>query len=173
MSGEIFFIFQLLIETFCYRIVRIALLRPIGEMPIVIQFVLESSKWIYLARYFRVLEHLVHAFGEVAFLLTFPYHVERIFHHAPDNIPLLLRLDIGLDPESQYLLQLIRIDPIYKKRVSMSLVFVSLANYLGQHLVLGLVLEEHLKVFFCKRVAAQFVGERLSLFYAQAVAVRP
>jgi len=44
MSGEIFFIFQLLIEPFCYRIVRIALLRPIGEMPIVIQFVLESSK---------------------------------------------------------------------------------------------------------------------------------
>lgn len=115
MSGEIFFIFQLLIETFCYRIVRIALLRPIGEMPIVIQFVLESSKWIYLAHCLHFLEHLVHAFGEVAFLLTFPYHVERIFHHTPDNIPLLLRLDIDLDPKSQYVLQLIRIDPIYKK----------------------------------------------------------
>ena len=30
----------------------------------------------------------------------------------------------------------------------MSLVFVSLANYLGQHLVLSLVFEELLEVFF-------------------------
>jgi len=55
----------------------------------------------------------------------------------------------------------------------MSLVVVTLVNDLGQHLVLGLVLEELLEVFFCKRVAAQLVGERLGLFYTQAVAVRP
>ena len=166
-------LFQFAKEAFRRKVIGVCFLLPEGEMSVVVQLVLLLPKGFHIACYLRFLEHLVHPFGEVAFLLTFPYHVERIFHHAPDNIPLLLRLDIDLDPESQYLLQLIRIDPIYKKRVSMSLVVVSLANYLGQHLVLSLVFEELLEVFFCKRVAAQFVGERLSLFYAQAVAVRP
>ena len=173
LSAVIVRLFQFAKEAFCRKVIGVCSLLPEGEMSVVVQFVLLLPKGFHIARYLRFLEHLVHPFGEVAFLLTFPYHVERIFHHAPDNIPLLLRLDIGLDPKSQYLLQLIRIDPIYKKRVSMSLVFVSIANHLGQHLVLSLVFEELLEVFFCKCVAAQFVGERLGLFYAQAVAVRP
>lgn len=69
-------LFQFAKEAFRRKVIGVCFLLPEGEMSVVVQFVLLLPKGFHIARYLRFLEHLVHAFGEVAFLLTFPYHVE-------------------------------------------------------------------------------------------------
>ena len=130
---------------------------PVEEMFVVVHLVFLFSKGFHLTLYLRILEHQIHADCKIALVLALPYDVERILHDAPDNVPLLFRFDVGLHPESQYFLQLIRIDPMGEERVALMVFVVSLADFLGQHAVLSLVHEKPLKVFFAKRVLTQFV----------------
>lgn len=61
-------LFQFAKEAFCRKVIGVCFLLPEGEMSVVVQFVLLLPKGFHIARYLRFLEHLVHPFGEVAFL---------------------------------------------------------------------------------------------------------
>ena len=73
---------------------------PVGKVLVVVHLFFFPPKRIHLTFYLRILEHQIHTDSEIALVLTFPNDVERIFHDAPDKVPLLLRFDVGLHPES-------------------------------------------------------------------------
>ena len=71
---------------------------PVGKVLVVVHLFFFPPKRIHLTFYLRILEHQIHTDCEIALVLTLPNDVERIFHDAPDKVPLLLRFDVGLHP---------------------------------------------------------------------------
>lgn len=116
-SSLIFFrILQFIIKRKGNFIIRVCIFMPFCKILIMVHDVFQSSERIADAFLLCIRKHQVHAIGKGILILIISNDMECIFHQAPYNVPFLLRNDISLYPESQYLLQLRRIHPVDKKK---------------------------------------------------------